>query len=490
MTDAITIGNFKLSKPSFDAVWAIFFLSIFIFASFFIPFNLYLYIFALTFAAIFIFRSPEAGLYAILVLTFIFERYFTLIPIEVGDNLYKFYPLDAVIVITLLAYFFQQARVGPTRPKIRITPIGVAIIIFFLAGLVASVWGLSQGGDFDFTFSTLKNYCLYSIVFFLFINVIRAPTQINRFTKAILITGAALLFFVFYGLINRAGLWIEFTPLSTSGIRLLAPTHGFYLCITILFTLNLYAYGRKYFRALTIPIVLAQVLGVVGALTRHLWLALFVGIIFCFFLIPKKYRWDLARVLAIQLLFIAILATVYFWFDYVITGKFEIPILDFLRDLSQRFYSFTFFYQDPSAAYRLLSWEKAWDLFKTNPFLGIGFGQKITFDFFGYPVKVEIRELHNNYIGIALQMGLMGLLSFLAIIILYFREFFRRWKSTPLILQPILLSAVGGCLMFLFSAAFGVYLDINLLLVPFWLLVGLSVSIYSLTKIYPKSSKK
>ncbi|MFA5880390.1 MAG: hypothetical protein WC860_09545, partial [Candidatus Margulisiibacteriota bacterium] len=122
----------------------------------------------------------------------------------------------------------------------------------------------------------------------------------------LLISGVLLIPFIFLGLFQGSGLWIEFTPLSTEGTRLLAPNHGYNLCIALLFALNLIAFKKKIFGKFSTVIILVQLVGVVGSLTRHLWLALFIGVVLTFIFLPKKSKKNLLEIFAYQGIFLLI----------------------------------------------------------------------------------------------------------------------------------------------------------------------------------------
>ncbi len=132
---------------------------------------------------------------------------------------------------------------------------------------------------------------------------------------------------------------------------------------------------------------------------------------------------------------------------------------------------------DESASFRILAWKKAWELFKLNPILGIGFGQKITFDFFGWPTRIEVRDLHNDFVGIGLQMGILGFGFFIALNILFLQIIFKTLKKISKDLTPYLLGFLGSYVLFIISSNFGTYFDINLLVIFFWIILGGGIAI-------------
>lgn len=463
----------KISKEVIYAIVSSLALGFFIISTFFITFNIYFYVFCLLFASFFIFQKPESGLYTIIICTVIFERFFTLLPLIFQENIYKLYPLDIIIMLTLLSYLIHFIR--SRKNKFRISRTGVAILVFVIFCVVAFAYGLSGGGDFNDSFSTLKNYGIYAVMFFLTINIIRSREQIKRITYVFIGSGIGMFFFIFYGIFRGAGLWIEFTPLSTVGTRLLAPTHAFYLCVAVILILNFIAHRKKLFGNLTIPIVLIMLLGIVGSLTRHLWIALAIAIIVSFLLLSRSNKKSLIKIVAIQLFLVIMIVSLFVWFDYLSSGKFPAFISEFYETTIIRAQSLTLSLEDESAAFRLLAWQEAWETFIENPIIGIGFGKKLAFDYFGYPTKIEMRDLHNNFISIALQMGILGFISFGLIQALFVAKSIKIFKKFDDI-KPIVLGYIACFILFLVSANFGVYFDINLFVISFWIFMGVVIS--------------
>ncbi len=463
----------KISKEVIYAIVASISLGIFIISTFFIPFNIYFYAFCLAFASFYIFQKPESGLYTIIICTIIFERFFTLLPLVFQENTYKLYPLDIIIIVTILSYLIHYIR--SHREKLRVSRTGIAIIIFTLFCVVSFGLGIAGGGEFNEAFSTLKNYGIYAIMFFLTINIIRTKEQIKRLTYIFIGSGVALFFFVFYGVFRGAGLWIEYTPLSTVGTRLLAPTHAFYLCVAVVLILNFIAHGKKLFGNMTIPVVLIMLVGIVGSLTRHLWIGLALAVFVSFLLLSRTNKKSLIKIVAIQLFLVIMLASLYVWFDYLSSGKFPEFVSDFYKTTIVRVQSLTLSLEDESAAFRLLAWQEAWETFVESPVLGIGFGRKLTFDYFGFPARIEIRDLHNNFIGIALQMGLLGFISFAAFQTIFAARTINILKKATE-LRPIVLGFIACYILFFVGANFGVYFDINLFVILFWIFLGVVIS--------------
>lgn len=449
--------------------------SIYLIASFFISFNIFIYFFSIGLASIFIFKKPKVGLYSIIILTFIFGFTFGLLPFEWNDDIYKIYPIDILTIITSLSFLFYKLR-NPQEVKIKIgSKLGILIFVFLLYCLFSTIYGVSRGGEFSVAFSTLKNYAIYSIFFFLTINIIDNKKKLKELIYTFLAGGIILIPFIFLGLFQGSGLFIEFTPLSTEGTRLLAPHQGFYLCVAILFAFNLIAFKKKVFGKFTTLIILIELVGVVGSLTRHLWIALFACFILTFIFLPRNRKKNLLEIFAYQGLFFIIIIIVYALGSFLFTQEVKVFGLDYFNDATARLQSL-FNYsaqQDSSVYYRILSWEKAFNEFSDSPIIGIGFGQKLSFDLLGWPIIIEVRELHNNFVGIILQMGILGFLTFLTFNIYFLIKSFALLKNSSQKYYPYILGSISCYFLYIISANFGTYFDTNIFNIFYWIFLGI-----------------
>lgn len=147
--------------------------------------------------------------------------------------------------------------------------------------------------------------------------------------------------------------------------------------------------------------------------------------------------------------------------------------------LKQRLGNF-FIFLDHSGIDRKAIWEVGWRMFTSHPWLGVGLGA-FMFNFMRF-VKVNypytIPYAHNCYLQMASEIGIIGLLSFLSILILFFyhatRVLAKRQKTFD---WYILLAALAGILGY--SIQMGVEtsfysLDLGML---FWLILGLGAAL-------------
>lgn len=84
-------------------------------------------------------------------------------------------------------------------------------------------------------------------------------------------------------------------------------------------------------------------------------------------------------------------------------------------------------------AYRFTAWQIAWELFKSSPFLGIGwnrFGQAAATQF-GWNPHIKLSDLpspHNTYLNVLVTGGILGLLPYLGVLISIVLSGWRYWQ--------------------------------------------------------------
>jgi len=78
---------------------------------------------------------------------------------------------------------------------------------------------------------------------------------------------------------------------------------------------------------------------------------------------------------------------------------------------------------------RLQIWEISWELVKQRPILGVGLGnfyqpyRAQAFAMYSPPLEWEVVKAHNLFLNLWLEVGLVGLISFIFLLLIYFRQF-------------------------------------------------------------------
>lgn len=408
-----------------------------------------------------------------LILTMVFERYFTLQGLVVDRDVYKLYLIDIVLLLTatslFLNYYFKKIQLKITWGK----PESFFIIWLLIvsAYMLRAIFDINA--DFAVAFSSFKNYLFYPLIYFLVLLIVKNRQTLKYFYHLIIITGAGLIAFLLIGLARGGGLWTEFTPLSTAGVRYLAGTHAFYMLLASLMAISLLLYKRLQPTTFALMIIAFWFFGLTVSLMRHLWLALAIGLLTIFVLVEnnlKQYSLKLAlktSLLLISSLFSILLLVNLFYFNGSFGG-----ISEFVQNTSERALSLFDLSEDSSASWRQELWYDAKNLWEKNPLWGIGFGRTILIDNADWQNFEEVRNIHNSPLAITVQMGLLGISVFgiliLSIILASAKNIFKDED-----LRPYYIGLVASLIAFIASSLWQPYLETNLMGLWFWLLLGL-----------------
>lgn len=478
----------KYSQNLIETSTAIFIVaavSIFIFANFIVGFSLPLYLFAVAFGFVLSVVYPRSGFYAIVFLTVIFERFFTLVPIYWNRAEYKIYPIDIIFAGVILGIIFQLIKNGLPR-KLKIADYLVAVFIFAGAAyFIASAYLLRT--DASIAFSTFKNYSFYGLFYFVVIFLFSDKERLLRLLKFFMAGAVVATIFIFIGIIRGEGLWTGFTPLSTPGTRILAFPHAFFFTMAVLVSLAWIAFRKDSYATFLKIMIPLWTIGIVGSLMRHLWISLFVSAIALFYLLPKENKKKLKNIffhyVFLATIVFVLVAYVAFLFpeasiSKVFTGAVGVA--------GQRFTSTAQVSSDESLNWRRSVWQATWSDFQHSLTLGLGYGKKVSVEIgTKYKDFVEIRNIHNSLLTIFIQMGLWSALLFASLFWLLAKPLLMKVSRAfdPFDLQFLKIAFLAIFLNYLIAFLFQTYLETNLLGIFFWIILGGLAVLNSNTKI-------
>ncbi|MEI8097018.1 MAG: O-antigen ligase family protein [Candidatus Moraniibacteriota bacterium] len=436
----------------------------------FVPWYLLLVMMPMFFASL---LHPKAGLFALIFLTVLFERFFTLEAFQFGQDVIKLYPLDIVLLGmyggVLVKILYTKMHFAPNKTNVFLS------VFFVLASayLVGSFIGFGSQ-DMSVAFSTWKNYVFYGMLFFtlpfLLENESDVKKVVNYFLSAVIIG----IIFLLIGIVRGEGLWTEFTPLSTGGVRLLAFPHAFYFSLAFLGTFVTAEYwSRSKYRALIWFVLSIWMFGVLASLMRHMWIGMVVTLIFMWVFFLKERSQQLTKkMIAIAFSFgVFIFAFLFFISLTIPTSTVGHISLSLTETVTTRFTSIGNS-ADTSISWRSSTWQSAFSLLSQSPFLGLGFGVHIPVESGDYRDFVEIRNIHNSWLALLVQMGIFGFVLMSAFLFSLIIRLVRSYQSTPS------LSALRIALLTIFVYQGIVffaqpYLETNLTGIFFWLTLGL-----------------
>ena len=413
------------------------------------------------------------GLPLIIILTILFERAFTLQGLIFDHFVYKIYPLDIIMGTSFLALFIS-AITEKIKIKIKFGWPEWLLIIFMIINLIYLIgaW-LDINSNLEIAFSSFKNYTWYSLIYFFILLTIKNSEDFKKNIHIILISGAIIIVYLLFGLMKGQGLWTEYMPLSTPGVRYLSGTYAFYMLLCLILGISLLAFKRLGNSAFAAIIALFWILGIILSLMRHLWLDTIISLILLFLLLPQENK----RVLSYYARKFSLIIISAFAFILLITE------LLYLTDFNKNFYkqtnnlliranSLINIEEDQSANWRLQFWYDAKKVWEKTPLLGVGLGKSVLIDTGDWQNFEAIRNLHNSWLAILIQFGIVGFLLFLSLIIVSAVTAFKTIYQFDDLL-PYYLGLLVGCATFLFASLFQPYLETNLMAIFFWIFLGL-----------------
>lgn len=476
----------------FSAIFIIAAVSIFILANFIFGFSLPLYLFAVLFGFALSAFYPRSGFFAIVFLTVIFERFFTLVPIYWNRSEYKIYPIDILFAGVILGTIIELLKNGLPR-KLKMADCLVAV--FILAGgiyFLVSAYLLQT--DSSVAFSTFKNYSFYGLFYFAVVFLFSTKDKLLQLLKVFMAGASIATVFIFVGIFRGEGLWTEFTPLSTPGTRILAFPHAFFFTMAVLVSLAYIAFrkdGYATFFKIMIPL---WTIGVIGSLMRHLWISLFVSAVVLFIILPKENRKSLKNTF-FHYAFLAAIAFVLVAYTAFLFPEASVSkvFTGALGVAGQRFVSTANVSADESLNWRKSVWQATWNDFRHSLVLGLGYGKMVSVEIGPkYKDFVEIRNIHNSLLTIFIQMGIWSLALVATIFWLLFQPIysalakFERNMGDKEFLQVIFLALFAN---YFIAMLFQTYLETNLLGIFFWIILG-GLSVINDTNYHEDSRNK
>lgn len=459
----------KFHIETVTAVFIIALVSMLVLANFWLGFNLPLYALTLGLSILLILKYPRSGLYAIIFLTFVFERFFTLMNVYLARSEYKLYPLDLLLAALFFAVLIRVIGKKLIWHWQKVDWLFAGFVS--VAALYFLVGALIFKNDFALAFSSFKYYVFYPLLVWATFLLTNSKEHLWRLGKFVLASGVAVIFFICYGILVGNGLWSEFTPLSTAGVRILAFTHAFYLSMASVVALVYVSRRQDRFAKLLWMVLLIWAVGIVGSMMRHLWIALAAAFvcIFVFALRQEKIRiLKLAGAYTIlgilTLLFVTYVAFLFPQSSlYTNIGSVTGVVGGRVTSIANS--------DDESIAWRSVVWKETIKEYLHDPVFGIGVGKKVAIEIGKYKDFVEVRNIHNSFLVLLVQLGFFGIGFLGATIWSLIKNTYsqlRQKGESKLFAQIALAILTLHLVAFLFQP----YLETNLLGIFFWINLG------------------
>jgi len=390
------------------------------------------------------------------------------------------------ILVIIGLMLWKLKMVSKEEVKITRNPLNLPVLAFMAICALSLFWSVSP----MVSLLELPLFLAGPILYFIIANNIKSKHQINRLLTTLLIISSLL---GIYGIFQYNGIDFSFWKANVGRNQvfgLFGNVNYFaeYMIVPLPLAISLFFATRNRTHKI---LLFAGILSMGGSLiltfTRGSYLAIGISSTFMFFLYLASRGKGFIK--EHKKLFIIILA-----FIILVTFLFAIPNPlnkpgTVISKIKGRI-SISQFTKGTSLKRRIAIWKFTGMIIKDHPILGSGL-DTFKYNSLNYQSKFfdqgENRRLypygiadkvHNEYLQLGAELGVLGLGIFLWLIITYFNygiKLLKRLKNKYK--QGIIIGLMGGVVAVLIDGIFGFPLHLPATLVLFWLFIGLIVSI-------------
>lgn len=145
---------------------------------------------------------------------------------------------------------------------------------------------------------------------------------------------------------------------------------------------------------------------------------------------------------------------------------------------------------------RINRWVAAIDMIRAKPIFGVGYGvyrflyQKYRNPLFATPISNMFAGPHNDYLQYFSEAGIFGITTWLLFLFYLYKEALSVYRSiTDEFAKSILFGCLGGVLTYNVHAFFNGFLMLDKVAVPFWISIGIILSVIQYHKTWNDNNK-
>lgn len=387
-------------------------------------------------------------------------------------------PTEPIIFGIMLVFLFKQLHKATLDETVLKHPVTIAIVINLLWIFITAITSELPVVSFKFLVSRLW----FVIVFYFFgTQLFKNFSNIKRFSWLYIIAFTAIIFYTLYN-----HYLVNFDEQIANYI--MSPfynDHTVYGAMLAMFFpfLIYFSFNKKYPASIKFAAFLLLIVFVVALIfsyTRAAWVSLAAALI-TYIILLLRIKFSTLMIAA------AGLATVLLIYRTEIVMKLEKNRQDASQDFDKHIQSISNISTDASNLERLNRWNAAFRMFEQRPLLGWGPG---TYAFIYAPFQHSNEKTiistnmgdkgnaHSEYIGPLCESGVLGLITFVAIILcvlsLGFRLFYTIKDKD---LKNLVLVILLGFVTYIVHGGLNNFLDTDKASVPFWGFVAMLVAI-------------
>jgi O-antigen ligase len=335
--------------------------------------------------------------------------------------------ISDLLLIWLLFVVFFRVFTDKSFPFIK-TPLDLPILLFYGAVVVGLGTAVLRFG-IDFSEATYEaRMLMYYLIFFAITNLIRTRSQLVRLAHGVFAIGLLLaVMMIVQSALGRSIILVEDWMVQGGElVRLYNP--GFTSIYVVLISSVSYMAlveneKRSLFRWIQVLVLGAALLATLG---RNVLVSGVMGCALLVAILAKPERSRLVRNLLGITLIAILLASV------MALAARESLLLNYSTAYLERLKSMLSAGIVGPGENLVPRWEEirfAWEKISRHPILGIGLTNPYRPSFYpGEPQGLQY-FIHNTYISLWLKTGLVGLISFLWLSIVFLRRGFRKWRN-------------------------------------------------------------
>lgn len=373
--------------------------------------------------------------------------------------------------VTIRAFFFLSALFLwitkgylTRKTHLKHTPLDI-FILFYLITIVISFFTTL---NLSSSLKTLKGEFLTNTLLFYLIVANISEEKVVKKLIAILLIGSAIM--AIYGIVDfflKGGALVG-TDYTTPYDRLGSLHQGYeaygqYLIMVLPFNFLGIIYSTEKPKKILLSVLLIlNIFALYLTHTRGAWLAFwFEMIIISYFIFTKRQK----TVLIGLLILVPIIALYILPENMIWHGKKGLSTKE--EDIWQN-----------TGTIRLVMWKESIKSLIENPFVGAGYGKANFKRKFADKPFAGLEQAHNTFINTAIQLGIQGLIALLLIILMILNMTWKGWMTTKKTFRGLYYLGVFSMTIGFFIACQFAEFFIDDTARMFWILVGLSVSLY------------
>ena len=387
-------------------------------------------------------------------------------------------PTEPIIAGIMLIFILNQLHKNTLDAKIIKHPITIAIVINLIWITITCITSELPVVSLKFLISRL-----WFVIVFYFIctQLFKNYSNIKKFNWLYIISFTIIIFYTLYqhalfGFAEKPANWVM-SPFYND--------HTIYGAILAMFlpVLIFYTTNKKHqlvVKLLAFLLILIYIVALIFSYTRAAWLSLAVAVAFYFILLFRiKFK--------TFLLIIAAFLSLFLIFQTEITEILKQNKQDASQNFDKHIQSISNISTDASNKERLNRWNSAFGMFKERPIFGWGPG---TYSFEYAPFQHaedktiistnngDAGNAHSEYIGPLAESGLLGTLTFLAIILYVLSTGFRLYYTIiDYETKKLVLVILLGFVTYVVHGGINNFLDTDKASVPFWGFIAMLVAI-------------